>query len=207
MILIWGCFGFIFDLKKEIVMARLSKNSVVHGCNGSIGGLVFRSYGGETYISEKPTFRKKRKQSALQQANRDKFRKAQAYAGEAMRDAELKAYYLKKAKELKLPNARTAAVTEYMRGIQVDKVDAKRYTGKAGDRIGISARKQGFNQIEAVEVIVHNAAGEVIEQGNAYKTSTVDWVYRATMTDVGYKKVIVNVKDRTGQIASCISYF
>ena len=183
-------------------MARLAKNSIAYGLRGTIGELVFKTYNGETYLSGKPTFPKKRKLSALQEANCNKFKEAQAYAGQAMRSPEKKAYYLKKAKELKLSNARTAAVTEYMRRPKVEKVDTRKFTGTAGDRIAVIARKKDFNNIDAVEIILYNAEGQIIEKGNASKTSTVNWIYTATITDNRYKKITISVKDRTGQVTT-----
>jgi len=98
-------------LKKS--MAIIRTNNLIKGISGSIGNLVMRNVRGKTILSSK--VRSQRKESALQQENRMKFRCASAYAKHAMLDPDKKAYYLRKAKKLKLPNAYTAALGEYMR--------------------------------------------------------------------------------------------
>lgn len=49
-----------------------------------------------------------------------------------MEDPALKAYYWRKAQKLKLPNAYTAALTDYMRKGKIESVNRKKYTGKIG---------------------------------------------------------------------------
>ena len=95
-------------------MATVHNNPIVNGLSGMLGqSIVFRSYNGRTFISNRP--QPSRKQSEGQKTNRSKFRMASHWAQVILQDPERKTYYQKKAKELKLPNAYTAAITDYMR--------------------------------------------------------------------------------------------
>jgi hypothetical protein len=94
-------------------MATIRTNPLIEGLSGMLGqSIVFKNLRGRTIMTPK-------KQSEQQKANRSKFRQATYYAKAAMLDAEKKAYYQKKAKKLKLPNAYTAAITDYMRPIKL----------------------------------------------------------------------------------------
>jgi hypothetical protein len=52
----------------------------------------------------------------LQRGTRITFREATVFAKRVLKDPVRKAYYQNQARELKLPNAYTAAITEFMRG-------------------------------------------------------------------------------------------
>ncbi len=94
-------------------MATVSVNSITKGFEGSIGDMVFRQVYGKTIVTGKP--RSPRKESEQQRDNRLKFRSASAWAKATVQDPEKKAYYQRIAKKLKLPNAYTAAISDYMR--------------------------------------------------------------------------------------------
>ena len=95
-------------------MAIVRNNSVTQGFSGMLDNLiVFRQLNGKTIVAKRP--RPARRQSAQQRENRMRFHDATVFAKSAMYDPQKKAYYWKMAQELKLPNAYTAAITEYMR--------------------------------------------------------------------------------------------
>src|SRR5688500_15223775 len=108
-------------------MAVVLMNDLVEGLSGKVGKIIFRTYRGKTYASSRP--RKRRPQSEQQRSNREKFKLATQYAKRMMKDADMKAYYKRIAKQLALPNAYTAAITDYMRKPQISGVDPKKYTG------------------------------------------------------------------------------
>lgn len=96
-----------------------------------------------------------------------------------LRDPEKKAYYQRMAKKLKLPNAYTAAITDYMRKGEIKEIDTRRYKGNAGDVIRVKAHKKDFT-IGTVKITLCGEAGNIIESGKAvmrhgffiYKTCT-----------------------------------
>ena len=93
-----------------------NNNPIFRGMYGQIGQrLVFRNYNGRQYISKFPQTPDPSTQSEAQRATRSRFKSASAYAKESMLKLERKEYYQGMAKRLKLPNAYTAAVKEFMR--------------------------------------------------------------------------------------------
>lgn len=124
-------------------MATVSSNLLTKGFSGSMGPIVFRQLRGKTVIAGKPD-KILKQQSAQQRQNRDRFKAASIWAKQQMLDEEKKAYYWRKAKKLKLPNAYTAAVCDYMRKGEIKEVDTRRYKGNAGDEIKIIATKKRF---------------------------------------------------------------
>jgi hypothetical protein len=95
-------------------MAIVRSNDLIEGFSGMFGDtMVFRNLRGKTVVSQRPKLPKK--ESEQQKENRSKFRKATAWAQFVLENPERKEYYRKKAKKLNLPNAYTAAITDYMR--------------------------------------------------------------------------------------------
>lgn len=93
-----------------------SNNPLTAGMRGALGKtLVFRQDHGKTVIQNMPRKPDKRKETAAQRETRLNFKNATAYALAVLQNPEKCAYYTQKAKALKLRNAYTAAVTDYMR--------------------------------------------------------------------------------------------
>ncbi|MFM9836692.1 MAG: hypothetical protein ACKVOQ_00430, partial [Cyclobacteriaceae bacterium] len=74
--------------------------------------LVFKNLCGRTIVASRP--RPPKTQSEKQRQSRTKFRQASSWAKNVLLDQQKKTYYLQKAKKLKLPNAYTAAIADYM---------------------------------------------------------------------------------------------
>jgi phosphoribosylformylglycinamidine (FGAM) synthase PurS component len=181
-------------------MAILAGNSPVQGMRGLLGGLVFRSFRGLTVVTTAPSPPpRSRKQTELQQLYRSKFRDASRYAKALMRDPATKAQYKKKAEKMKLPNAYTAAIAEYMRKTKVESIDTRRYTGKAGGSIAVVARKKDF-AVETVQVTITTKAGVEVEKGQAVQNSSGAWIYKSTADTTALEGYIITVdtKDRQG---------
>jgi hypothetical protein len=179
-------------------MAISRNNTLTRGASGSVGGgMVFRSWNGRTYISTSP--QKPRKQSAVQKENRLKFKMATLYAKSMMKDPAKKEEYRQIAKKMKLPNAYTAAITEYMRKPEIREVKLSGYSGKEGQEISVNTRKKGF-EIEVVEVIIRDEKGNVVEQGKAEKGRIMDWKYTTTKLVENYESlyIIIRARERTG---------
>jgi hypothetical protein len=141
-----GCDPIL--VKKSITMATIRTNPLIEGLSGMLGqSIVFKNLRGKTIITSRPSPPKK--QSELQKANRSKFRQATYYAKAAMLDAEKKAYYQKKAKKLKLPNAYTAAITDYMRPVKLKE------TNRTNTTVTYRITKRDFDvkQVETLPVL------------------------------------------------------
>jgi len=131
-------------------MAIVRSNTLIEGLSGAVGGLVFKNYGSMTVVTAWPNPPKT--QSAQQQANRSKFKEATQWAKAMMLDPERKAYYKKKAKELQLPNAYTAAITDYMRKPQLTT------SANADKSTNCAVSKKDF-VLKAVRVALYDATG------------------------------------------------
>jgi hypothetical protein len=171
-------------------MAVIQINSVARGISGSLGKLVFRQLRGKTILAGKPE--KVTKQSALQRENRVRFKVASAWAKGQMLDPDKKAYYWRKAKKLKLPNAYTAAVSDYMRKGEIKEVDTRQYNGNAGDVIKIKIRKKDF-AVNKVEVKLYDADGVEIECGMATKKDQDAFLYKTTEMVTDRRAIRLNV--------------
>ena len=180
-------------------MAVLRTNSLVKGFSGSIGNLVFRQYGDKTILSAKG--KTPRKQSTQQRENRDRFKNASAWAKCIMMNPDKKAYYTRKAKKLKLPNAYTAALSDYMRKGEITEIDTRRYKGKAGNTIRIKASKEDF-AINKVKVILRAADGAILESAYADKKDHGGFLYKVTkdVLDKGPVSIRVMIDEHSENI-------
>jgi hypothetical protein len=133
-----------YKTKKD--MATVTNNNLVEGLSGVLGNtLVFRNLRGKTVVSIRP--RAPRRQSEEQRKNRDRFKNAAFFAKACMLDPQKKQYYQVQARKLALPNAYTAAITDFMRRPAVNAVTRK------GERMMVQAGKNGFT-LASVEVVV-----------------------------------------------------
>jgi hypothetical protein len=181
------------------IMAIVKNNHVVKGLSGQYGDMIFRQFRGKTFVTPKPSIMPA-KQSEKQRDNRAKFKLATEFAKKMMSQTDSKAYYARKAKKLKLPNAYTAAITDYMRKPQISEVDASRYNGRLGDRIKITASKKNF-KLASVNVIIASEDNRVLEQGPAQWHGGDQWEFRgeALLLSPGDSYVImVTATDQVG---------
>ncbi|MBT1703056.1 hypothetical protein [Chryseosolibacter indicus] len=162
-------------------MAILRTESIVQGFSGAVGNLVLRQVGGKTILSKAPA--RPGKQSELQKENRQKFKMASIYAKTILKDPKKKAYYQQKARKLKLPNAYTAAITDYMRKGEIRDIDTRKFKGKTGDVVAIKVHKQDFT-VSEVRVKILNAAGDLLASGVAKRKDTGQFSYKLT-TNIG----------------------
>jgi hypothetical protein len=171
-------------------MAIIRSNVITNAFSGSIGHIVFRQLRGKTVISNKPA--RVEKQSKQQRENRSRFKSAAAWAKAQMLDENKKAYYWRKAKKLKLPNAYTAAVSDYMRKGEIKEIDTRQYKGSAGDVIKLKITKKDF-AVHNVDVMLHDGTGKVIETDFAIKKDKDVFIYKASKTITGNAKVHLRV--------------
>ncbi|RAW01720.1 hypothetical protein [Pseudochryseolinea flava] len=118
-------------------MATVLPSSFLDGLSGKFGSnFVFRTMRGKTFISALPQQINSNKSEA-QRNTRLQFKRASAWARSILLDPEKKAYYIQRAKALKLPNAYTAAVTDFMRKPKVEKTIYR-------NTVLYTVRKKGF---------------------------------------------------------------
>jgi hypothetical protein len=144
-------------------MAIVATNGLVKGFSGKFGNqIVFRQLRGKTIMARRsePT----KKQSIIQQENRSKFREATCFAKTMMRDVSKKEYYARVAKKLKLPNAYTAAITDFMRNPEI--VNIRKSSGDEEWTLHITTAKKNF-QVKEVFVEVIDESDEAIVVGKA----------------------------------------
>lgn len=133
-------------------MATVTSNVMINGFRGKFGNdIIFRTMRGKTFASPPARKNKKKKESEAQRNTRVNFREAAEWAQMILLDPEKKAYYKQRAKALKLPNAYTAAITDYMRKPKVKKTQHR-------DTITYSVSKPGFALLN-VKVMANEATG------------------------------------------------
>ena len=172
-------------------MATVRNNILTQSFSGALGDMiVFRQLRGKTIVAKKGE--PPRRQSAQQRENRSRFKEATLFAKAAMLNPERKAYYWRKAKKLNLPNAYTAAITDFMRKGEIKAIDAKPYKGKAGNTITIKASKKDF-ALNTVSVSICDAQGTIIESAAAIKKEPGVFMYKASQTVDIRKGVTIRV--------------
>ncbi|MBT1699016.1 hypothetical protein KK083_19130 [Fulvivirgaceae bacterium PWU4] len=140
----------------------IKNNPLTKGASGMLGDvIVFRQLRGKTIVANKP--RRPCSESAHQRENRLRFRAASTFAKRVLQDPDKKAYYVAKARKLKLPNAYTAAITDYMRKPAITAVKCK---DVSHGRMTITAGKAGFS-LASVTVTLMNAEGRAVGTGAA----------------------------------------
>lgn len=169
-------------------MATIQNNILLQGISGMFGRhIVFKTMRGKTIMAQRPA--PPARQSESQKTNRSKFREASAWAQQILKDPVKKEYYRQKAKKLKLPNAYTAAITDFMRKPTV----VKTHTGKDTTDWAIHKRHFALKKVEVV--IVKDAVTEVRPVvKNSYDS---EWHFRLSKQDMMHE-VSVHITDDTG---------
>jgi hypothetical protein len=186
-------------------MAIAKNNIVTKGLSGMLANrIVFRTFNGKTVVANRP--HKPTRQSELQRANRSRFRDATAFAHAAMHDPQKKAYYWEKARKLKLPNAYTAAITDYMRRPTVIKVETPKHNG-VGNRLIIKAGKKEF-ALASVQVNLVDKQGVSMGSTTAALINQQKHLWASRVPDEvseNVAQIIVTATDAAGNI-SCIHH-
>jgi hypothetical protein len=181
-------------------MALAQHNSITHGYTGLFGNIVFRWVYGQSVMQSRPDFSNVR-WSKSQKACRKRFGGAMAYAQQAIKDPEKKAFYKKKAKGR--CSACNMAVSDYMLNPKIRTINLDEYTGKKDGLIQVDAYdKYG---IAAVLVFILNALGQEIESGMAVRDlSSALWIYQAQedLPHGRHGRVVVRVIDHAGNSVS-----
>lgn len=181
-------------------MAILSPTSPLHGANGLIGGIIFRTVGDKTIVSAyNPPSRKKmkRKETELQRIYRARFAEASRYAKEALRDIDTYEYYKRKAKKLGVPNAYTAAITDFMRKGRIEKIDTSKFERKG--QVVVRAMKRDLDFAD-VTLRVATRNGEILTEAKGRRDGNGIWSFRYPGTPPKLSEVTmyIEARDRVG---------
>ena len=150
-------------------MAKVTKNPIMRGIQGSVGGLVFREMpGGETWVSGKPNF-SKRKFSEGQKSHQSKFQRAAAYAREAAKSQPI--YAELAAGTVKSPY--NIALSDWFHPPIIHQVT------QAAGLIRVRASRNA--KIAGVRVLILNENGKIIKKeehprNNILRISKLQWI-------------------------------
>jgi hypothetical protein len=164
---------------KKSNMGFVKDNYVTSGVSGDVGALWnFRQRAGRTIISKVrgPNIKPPNAQSL---ASRKRFGQASSYAKKAILNPEIRAMYAAAAG--KGVNAFNIALSDAFISPVVSKIDNTNYHGAVGDTFLIDAT-DNFKVTEVV-VTIDNAAGALIETGNAVLQENKTWMYTATVAN------------------------
>jgi hypothetical protein len=147
---------------------------------GMLSGKVsLRKVNNRLHVDQRPE-RKLLPLTAKQEDHKEKFLEAADYAKEMMENEESRAHYSKG-----LQGRQTAygmAVADYLTAPKLAIKEPIQYKGLVGDFIRVRASKEGF-EIAKVRVAIRNAAGDIIEEGEAVKARGLTWKYQSTVAN------------------------
>jgi len=174
-------------------MATVRTNPILNGLSGMLGKtIVFKNLRGKTIMANRPS--PPQKQSEQQKTNRSKFRDASCWARMILLDPQKKDYYLKKAKKLKLPNAYTAAITDYMRSPRL----SDGYHTSNGNATTFHVSKKDFD-LKKAEVMLMDAGGQVRETRMLAEDRYHEWTFTLSTKELR-TGAVVYVSDEAGNV-------
>jgi len=179
-------------------MAKITLNSALHDIRGKIDNWVYRKFGDQMIIGRRPEF--SGPASAAQQAVREQFRAAAAYAKAVFADPVQRPPYETAARARGM-SLFAFVMGDFLNPPVVSVIDAAGYHGRVGDLIKVAA-SDDF-EVVAVDVAIRNAADGVIEQGPAALAGGL-WTYAATVAVAAGDTVTIEAvaKDRPGHPGS-----
>lgn len=154
-------------------MAESKDNIVTKGLSGTIGRqLTFRNKGGKTFVSKllKPSTASPTPDAA---AVRARFQSSAQYAAKAIKDPVTKALY--KAAATGNQTAFNLALSDAFKAPVVSEIKTDNYHGAAGNTLTVVATDDF--KVTGVVVSIHDAAGNLVEQGDAVIQQNEDWLY------------------------------
>ncbi len=146
----------------------------------------------------------KRRETELQKIYRARFAEASRYAKEALRDIDTYEYYKRKAKKLGVPNAYTAAITDFMRKGSIEKIDASKFERKG--QVVVEAKKEdlGFTNVR-LRVVARD--GNVLMEAKGKPMGNGIWSFHCEGKPprLGEVALRVEAEDRVGH--SVVRYY
>jgi hypothetical protein len=182
-------------------MAKTKNNIFVRHLSGSVGDqfVIRKGRGGETIISNMPTFSEDRIFSQNQLDQQEAFRQANVYA-QSVKNEEL---YIKKAAGTSMTPF-NAAVADYFKEPKILEIDANEWQGNPGKAIWVQATDDTL--VTEVYVTIRDEHGAVLEEGNAERAAGLWWTYTAH-TQVPMEPlphVLATAYDRPGNSAEMV---
>lgn len=159
----------------------ITTGAITRNLRGAFGDFIFRNYNGKTVVSPRPVYKNETNTPARKQA-RAQFQEATYFARNAMSNVKLKAYYTQKARQLKLPNAYTAAITDYLRKAKVMAFTRSSFSPKKETVIQILVEKPPF-KVSNMKIIICNREGEILTQQNLAVFDEKKNVFRYKLPD------------------------
>ena len=186
-------------------MARVTftTESGIAGISGRVGNLVFRTTAdARTYAQQAPARTKRPATPAQQQWRRGTFREAVAYGNAQKRDPAGVAYYERFKAAGSFKSVYSLALADYTKPPEVRAVEIANYRGQAGHLLRVQAHDP--YGIVAVRVQVLDAAGQVLEEGEAAATGEDWWEYTTGQTHAPgmARQVRALAFDRPGNVAA-----
>jgi len=175
-------------------MANLTLNSALQGIRGRIDNWVYRKFGDRVIIARRPTITAA--PSPAQQAVRDRFKVAAAYARAVLADPVQQPRY-QAAARAKGTTVFAFALGDFMKPPVVHAIDASGYHGGIGDLIKVDA-SDDF-EVVAVGVVIRDATDAILEEGPAALVEG-RWTYVATTAVAPGETVMIEATatDRPG---------
>jgi len=160
-------------------MGFVKDNYVTTGASGNVGNLwSFRQRAGRTVLAKQRGANSK-PPTAKGLAIQSRFKTSVDYALNAMKDPAIKAAYAAAAP--RGVSAFNLALGDAAQSPVVNRIDSTKYHGAVGDTIEIDAT-DNF-KVTGVVVTIDNAAGALIETGNAVMLENENWQYTATVAN------------------------
>ena len=177
-------------------MAKVRNNVVMRGLSGSFGDqmVIKIDKAGRTIVSNKPEFDPNRQFTESQLTHQEDFREASAYAKNAKGQEE----YLAKA-EGTPKSTYNVAMADWFHAPEIKDIDISAWHGQTGQMIRIEAMDDV--KVTQVTVVITDAEGAVIEQGQAEPATGLWWEYVTSAAATGNPSVLVSVQDLPGHIA------
>jgi len=179
-------------------MAKVRHNIVIEGLSGGLGDqlVIKMDKAGRTIVSTMPTFNENREFSPAQQAQQEAFREASAYA----KDAKGEAVYQAKA-EGKATSSYNEALADWFHAPEIKEIDVSAWTGEAGQAIRVKALDDV--QVKKVTIVISDAQGVVLEQGEAEAVDGLWWSYTTSVsTTVNQARILATAQDLPGHVGS-----
>ena len=173
-------------------MARQKNNQVMHGVRGMFAGqVVFKKRRGRRYVAGPPNHDENRIPGKDEQANRDRFKRSNEYASEAIKDKATKEMY--EARATKRQTANNVAFSDAFHPPVILGIITNGFKGVAGDVITVQA-KDNF-KVASVKIAIYDNSNVLIEEGEAVDNNDeLNWMYTAANNSRG-SKIIVKVYD------------
>ena len=186
-------------------MAIVRRNILLSGVSGSLGDrwVIQMGRGGQTIIRSKPGA-SDQPPSPAQEAQRQRFREAIAYAKETKGEA----VYVEKAAGT-VKSAYNVAVADWLHPPEVVEVDLAAWRGGVGETL--RARVRDDVKVEKVTFVIAQADGTLVEEGAGVQVDGLWWAYVTTVDHPfgcaqggpgGEATVLVIAQDLPGHTAS-----